>query len=160
MSDASTAAVVPHLTASPAGEYIDFLKRAFGAVEHYRLTAPDGKTVAHAQLSFGGAPVMLADEFPMPHATRTPKALGGTTGGLHLVVPDVDAAFAKAVAAGATAVMPPADMFWGDRYGKVVDPFGHHWSLATPKEKLTPDEIQRRGAEAFKNWGAGTGGCE
>ena len=83
---------------------------------------------------------------------RARRRLGEARGGgLHLRVPDVDAAFARALAAGATAAMPPTDMFWGDRYCKVVDPYGHHWSLATPKEKLTPEEIQRRGAEAFKN---------
>lgn len=149
-------AVVPYLTASPAGDYIDFLKRAFGFAEHYRMVAPDGKTVAHAELLFRDTPIMLADEFKMPHATLSPKALGGTTGGLHLRVPDVDAAFAQAVAAGATVAMPPTDMFWGDRYCKVVDPFGHHWSLATQKEQLSPEEVQRRGAEAFKSWGSGS----
>lgn len=143
-------ALVPYLTVSPAAQAIDFYKRAFGLEEVARLMTPDGK-VMHAQMRLGGADLYLADQFDMPGADtcQTPAALGGTTTTIHLNTPDVDAAFARATGAGATPAMPPADMFWGDRYATVIDPFGHHWSMTSPKEAVPPDEMQRRVAAMF-----------
>ena len=111
------------------------------------MNGPDGKTVMHAEIKIGDSIVMLADEFPQ--GSRSPQTLGGTTAGIFLYVPDVDSAFKKAVDAGAKATMPPADMFWGDRFGKLADPFGHEWSMGQHIEDLPPDEIERRGKEAM-----------
>ena len=139
--------VTPYLAIRKAAKAIDFYKRAFGASEGYRLETPDG-SIAHAEIRIGDSPVMLCDENPEMGA-KSPQTLGGTPANLFLYVEDVDAAFKKAVAAGATATMPPADMFWGDRYGKLVDPFGHEWSLATHTEDLTPEQIGERARAAF-----------
>jgi uncharacterized glyoxalase superfamily protein PhnB len=104
---------------------------------------PDGvEKVGHAELTFGDSVVMLADEFP-EHGSVAPTGPGAAVV-IHLMVPDVDATYAQAVAAGATAVMPPENMFWGDRYGKLVDPFGHHWSVATKVEEVSPEEMKKR----------------
>ena len=135
--------VTPYLTVKGAAQAIEFYKRAFGAQEVQRMNGPDGKTVMHAEIKIGDSIVMLADEFPQ--GSRSPQTLGGTTAGIFLYVPDVDSAFKKAVDAGAKATMPPADMFWGDRFGKLADPFGHEWSMATHKEDLTREEIEKRG---------------
>jgi uncharacterized glyoxalase superfamily protein PhnB len=131
--------VTAHLICRDAASAIDFYTRAFGASEMMRLPDKQGKLM-HAAITLNGSTVMLMDEYP-DYGARSPKLLGGTAVVLHLMVPDVDAAFDKAIAAGATVVMPVADMFWGDRYGQVEDPFGHRWSLATPVKTLTPDEI-------------------
>ena len=131
--------LIPHLVCAGAAEAIDFYGRAFNAVERSRLAGPDGKLM-NAQLHIGSAALMLVDEFPA-WACLGPKALKGTPVTVHLYVADVDAAVAQAVAAGATLVMPVADMFWGDRYGLLEDPFGHRWSLATPPHDLTPAQI-------------------
>jgi uncharacterized glyoxalase superfamily protein PhnB len=139
--------VTPQLTVRGAAEAIDFYKRAFGAREVMRLAGPGAQGLMHAEIRIGESVVHLSDEFPAMGA-RSPLALGGTTGSLHLMVPDVDRAVARAAAAGAQVKMPPADMFWGHRYAKVVDPFGHEWGLSTPREHLTPRQIARR-AEAF-----------
>lgn len=139
--------LTPHLTVRGAARAIEFYKRAFGAKELERMPGPGGTNIVHAELKIGDSIVFLADEFPDMGA-RAPESLGGTTGSLHLYVKDVDAAFARAVAAGAQVRMPVSDMFWGDRYGKVVDPFGHEWGLGTHKEDLTPAEIGKR-AQAF-----------
>jgi PhnB protein len=136
--------VTPYLTVKGAAPAIEFYKRAFGAQEVERMPGPDGNSVMHAELKIGDSIVMLSDEFPQA-GTRSPQTLGGSTGYLFLYVPDVDAAFKRAVDAGAKATMPPADMFWGDRFGKVSDPFGHEWGLATHKEDLSPEEIRKRG---------------
>jgi uncharacterized glyoxalase superfamily protein PhnB len=124
--------VIPHLVCAGASEAIEFYKNAFGAVEMIRLPGPDGRLM-HASVSINGGMVMLVDEMP-EHGALGPKALGGTPVTIHLIVPDVDAFVDRAVKAGATMVMPVADQFWGDRYGIVADPFGHHWSIATPGE--------------------------
>jgi uncharacterized glyoxalase superfamily protein PhnB len=143
---AGMTAVTPHLIVAGAAEAIEFYKKAFGAAEEMRLPAPDGKLM-HARLRIGGAAVMLVDE--MPHCNALgPKTLKGTPVTIHLFVEEVDAVFARAVKAGATAVMPPADMFWGDRYGVVTDPFGHCWSIATHQRDLSPDEIHKGMLEA------------
>jgi uncharacterized glyoxalase superfamily protein PhnB len=133
--------VTPHLICSGAADAIEFYKKAFGAVEEGRLPGPNGRLM-HAVIRINGAAVMLVDEMPEWGALG-PKALKGSPVTLHLYVDDVDAFVAKAAAAGAKVTMPVADMFWGDRYGKVQDPFGHDWSVATHKRDVTPDEMQR-----------------
>jgi PhnB protein len=135
-----------YLTVGDAAAAIAFYERAFGAVEQFRLEAPDGRIV-HCSLAVNGARLMLSDDFPDAHAgqRRSPDALGGTPVTIHLNVADIDAIFARAIAAGAKETMPPADMFWGDRYGRLEDPFGHSWSLATPRRQVSPEEMK----EAF-----------
>ncbi|WP_373503234.1 VOC family protein [Aestuariivirga sp.] len=131
--------VMPHLICRGAAAAIDFYVKAFGATEMMRL--PDRKgLLMHASVMVNGSMVMLMDEY-LDYGARSPQSLGGTPVVMHMTVPDVDKAFATAVAAGATVVMPVADMFWGDRYGQVEDPFGHRWSLATTVKQLSPDEI-------------------
>lgn len=132
--------VTPHLVCAGAAKAIDFYKKAFGAEEMMRLEGPDGK-LWHGSISIGDSTVMLADEFP-EMGSLGPKALKGTTVTIHLSVPDVDSFVERAVAAGATLVMPVEDAFWGDRYGQVQDPFGHRWSVATHVKDMTLDEIR------------------
>jgi uncharacterized glyoxalase superfamily protein PhnB len=142
--------ITPHLVIKGASEAIEFYKRAFGAEEICRMPMPgkDGQMkVGHAELKIGDSIVFLADEFP-DYGSVGPN--GSSPVSLHLYVTDVDASFAQAVEAGAKATMPVADMFWGDRYGKLVDPFGHNWSLATHKEDLTPEQMEERMAAAMK----------
>jgi PhnB protein len=139
--------VTPFLAVDDASAAIEFYTRAFGAKERMRMPGPDGM-IAHAELEIGDSLIMLSD--PFPHSqTKPPKELGGTTGGVFLYVEDVDAAFQQATEAGATVTMPLEDMFWGDRFGTVTDPFGHNWSLATHKEDLTEEEIAQRGQAAM-----------
>jgi PhnB protein len=133
--------VTPYLVVTDAARAIDFYKRAFGAEELRRLDGPDGK-IAHAELKIGDSIIMLSDE--MPGWSRSPESLGGTAVNIFLYVKDVDRVFNQAVAAGAKIGMPLNDMFWGDRYGQVTDPFGHSWSLATHKEDLQPEELRKR----------------
>jgi PhnB protein len=147
--------ITPHLTVRGAADAIDFYKRAFGARERGRMPLPDGRTIMHAELQIGNSIVFLADEFP-DMGCRAPQSLGGSTGALHLYVKDVDRAFQRAVAAGAEVRMPVADMFWGDRYAKVADPFGHEWGLATHKKDLSAREIGRRADAFFSRMGAGS----
>jgi PhnB protein len=136
------AGVTPYLIVRDAAQAIDFYKRAFGATEALRLLYPDGK-VAHAELAIGQGFVMLAEEMAEGDY-RGPQALGGTPVSLLVYVPDVDAAFARAVAAGAKVQRPVADQFYGDRSGVLVDPFGHVWSLATHQEDVSAEEMSRR----------------
>ncbi|AOI72087.1 glyoxalase [Burkholderia ubonensis] len=138
--------LTPHLICAGAADAIEFYRQAFNAVERVRLPAPNGKLM-HACLTIGDSSLMLVDEMP-EHGALGPKALNGTAVCLHLFVPDVDAAIAQAVAAGAKVTMPAADMFWGDRYGQVEDPFGHRWSLATHQRDLTPEQIREAMASA------------
>jgi uncharacterized glyoxalase superfamily protein PhnB len=140
--------VTPMLTVREVDKAIDFYKRALGAEERMRFMGPDGKSIMHAELKVGDSIVMLGGEQPA-HGCRGPQSLGGTPVGLYLYVEDADQAFNRAVSAGATVLMPMADMFWGDRCGQLVDPFGHKWSLATHKEDLSQEEIQKRGAAFF-----------
>jgi PhnB protein len=132
----------PYLIIKGAAEAIEFYKKAFGARELMRLADPTGK-VGHAEIQIGDSPLMLADEHP-EMGYCGPQAYGGTPVGLCLYVEDVDAQFERAVAAGGTAVRPVQDQFYGDRSGTLKDPFGHVWTLATHKEDLSPEEIQRR----------------
>ena len=133
--------VTPYLTVNDSARAIDFYKRAFGAQELYRVDGPDGK-IAHAEIKIGDSIVMLSDE--MPGWSRSPQSLGGTAVNLFLYVKDVDGVFTRAIAAGAKVAMPLSDMFWGDRFGQVTDPFGHIWSLATHKEDVPLEELRER----------------
>ena len=142
-------AITPHLVIKGASEAIEYYKRAFGAEELYRMPfpGPDGQVkLGHAELQIGDSRLFLADEFPQQGSVG-PNGSSPVT--IHLYVSDTDATFARAVEAGATALMPPADMFWGDRFGKLVDPFGHHWSIATHQEDVTPEAMQQRMAAMF-----------
>lgn len=131
----------PHLVCAGAAAALDFYARAFNAVEIMRLPDPSGRLI-HASMRIAESVVMLVDEFPAWNA-RGPLMLQGTPVTLHLFVPDVDVAVAQAVAAGAELTMPPADMFWGDRYAVLKDPYGHSWSLATHQQDLSPEQIQQ-----------------
>ncbi|MDT5149458.1 MAG: PhnB protein [Mycobacterium sp.] len=132
----------PHLVVDDAAAAIDFYVSAFGATEYGRVPHPDGRLV-HAALNINGSMVMLNDDFPdfNDGKSSTPKALGGTPVTIHLQVPDVESAFARAIDAGATVVAPLEDQFWGDRYGMVRDPFGHQWSLGQPVREVSSEEI-------------------
>ena len=133
--------VTPHLVCAGAANAIEFYKKAFGATEEARLPGPGGK-IMHALIRIGGAAIMLADEMPEWGALG-PKALKGSPVTIHLYVSDVDAFVARAVKAGAKVTMPVDDMFWGDRYGKLEDPFGHHWSVGTHVRDVSPEEMQQ-----------------
>lgn len=133
--------LTPHLVIDGAADAIDFYKKAFGATEMMRLPGPDGR-IMHASMRINDSSVMLVDE-NRKYEMLGPKALGGSPVTMHLIVDDADAAAKRAADAGATVVMPVAEQFWGDRYGIVEDPFGHRWSIATPKKELTPDEIMQ-----------------
>jgi PhnB protein len=139
--------VTPHLIVKDSAKAIDFYKKAFGAQEILRMNGPGGHGVMHAEVKIGESIVMLADENP-GFGCKSPATLSGTPVTLHVYVENVDATFQRAVQAGATVQMPPSDMFWGDRYGKVADPFGHEWALATRVKELTPAEIGKA-QEAF-----------
>jgi len=139
--------VTAYLTVVDATKALDFYTRAFDAQVTERMPGPGGKLM-HAEFRIGDSVVMLSDEFPQG-STRSPESLGGASGSLFLYVPDVDAAFKQAVDAGCQVAMPPADMFWGDRFARLLDPFGHHWGLATHKEDLTPAEIGKRAQAAM-----------
>jgi len=131
--------VTPHLVCDKAGEAIDFYKKAFGAVELARMPGPDGR-IMHAELRIGDSAIMLADAFP-EFGSQGPLALKGSPVTIHLYVNDADAVWARALEAGARPTMELADMFWGDRYGQVADPFGHLWSIATHKRDMTDEQI-------------------
>ncbi|MDE1899377.1 MAG: VOC family protein [Xanthomonadaceae bacterium] len=140
--------LTPHLVCRDAAQAIDFYNRAFGAIERFRLPAPDGKLI-HACVQIGDSQLFLVDEMPAMGALG-PQALKGSPVTLHLQVEDADAVFARAVAAGATVTMPLADMFWGDRYGQLQDPFGHRWSVATHVRDLSPEQIRAAAAAAMR----------
>ena len=149
-------AITPHLIVKGAAEAIAFYQQAFGAEEVARMPMPDKdgtEKIGHAELKIGDSRLYLAEEFPDygcvgPAGGKSPVTI-------HLNVTDADAAFARAVAAGATVTMPLADQFWGDRYGKLVDPFGHHWSVAEHLEDLTKEQVAERMAAALAG-----GACE
>ncbi len=140
--------ITPCLTIRDAARAIEYYKKAFGARELVRMPSPDGKRIMHAELKIGDSLLMICDECPEMGA-RSPQALGGTPAALHLYVENVDQTFDQAVRAGAEPIMPVMDMFWGDRYGKLRDPFGHEWGLATHQRDLTPDEMKKAAAAAF-----------
>ena len=134
--------ITPYLTLKNAAGAIEFYKKAFGARERSRMAGPGG-SVMHAEIVIGNSSIMMSDEMPQM-GSKSPETLGGTAGGLMIYTPNVDAMFAKATAAGARVEMPPADMFWGDRYARVVDPFGHKWSIGTHIEDVSPKEMNKR----------------
>ncbi len=141
--------ITPHLVVLGAAEAIAFYKKAFGAEEVETMAGPDGKLM-HAEIKIGDSMVMLADEMPGMEYFMAPPSLKGTTIGVCLYVEDADAVFQQAVEAGAKVAMPMMDAFWGDRYGKITDPFGHVWEIVTHKEDLTPEEMAER-AQAFSS---------
>ena len=146
------APLMPHLCVSPAAEAIKFYEKAFGATLLFRADTPDGRRILHASMKLpNGGTFMLNDDFPeFSGGTKsTPQALGGSPVTLHIDLEDVDAAWKRAVDAGAKVEMELADQFWGDRYGSVVDPFGHRWSLATHKRDVSEEEVAAAAKEMF-----------
>lgn len=139
--------ITPYLTVQNAARAIDFYKRALGAKEIMRMQGP-GDKIGHAELRIGDSIVMISDEMPQA-GNRSPQSLGGTGVNLFLYVDNVDSVFNNAISAGAKSDMRPEDMFWGDRYGKFTDPFGHSWSVATHKEDVSPQEMERRAKQAM-----------
>ena len=137
--------VTPYLICDGAADAIAYYKKAFGATELFRMDH-EGK-VGHAELKIGDSPIMLADEYPQM-GYRSPKALGGTPVSIMIYVPDVDAVYKQAIDAGATEVKPLQDQFYGDRSGTLTDPFGHVWTIATHKEDVSMEEMNRRMATA------------
>jgi PhnB protein len=133
--------VTPHLICKGAAEAIEFYKKAFGATEQARLPGPDGRLM-HAAVRIGDSTVMLVDEMPEWGALG-PKSLKGSPVTIHLYVDNADKFVERAVQAGARVTMPVADQFWGDRYGKLEDPFGHHWSVAHPVRKVSMEDAQK-----------------
>jgi PhnB protein len=138
--------VTPYLIVQGGAAAIEFYKKAFGAVELFRMPAPDGK-IGHAEIKVGDSPIMLADEYP-DMGYQGPASLGGSPVSLMIYVDDVDTVFNRAVEAGATVKEALADKFYGDRMGTVIDPFGHRWHLATHKEDVSPEEMERRAKAA------------
>lgn len=138
-------AVTPALVVRDAAAAIDFYQRAFGATELSRMAGPDG-SIAHAEVQIGDSIIMLGEENAQ-WGTRSPLSLEGVHGSLHLYVDDADAAFDRAIRAGATVRYPLENAFWGDRYGKVTDPFGHEWGLATRVKEMTAEEMEAAGRE-------------
>jgi uncharacterized glyoxalase superfamily protein PhnB len=133
--------LTPFLTVRNAERAIEFYKQAFGAQERGVAKGPDGK-VMHAEVKIGDSVIMLSDEYP-EFGSLSPQSVGGSPMGLHIYIENVDAAFDRAVKAGAQVEMPVMDQFWGDRYGKLKDPFGHKWSIATHVKDMSADEMKR-----------------
>ncbi|MDQ1924240.1 VOC family protein [Massilia pseudoviolaceinigra] len=144
--------VTPHIVCADAVSAIDFYVKAFGATDTGKMLAPNGKLI-HGMIRIGDSAIMLAEETP-EWGSIGPLTLKGSPVTLHLYVQDADAAFQRAIDAGATAVMPPADMFWGDRYGVVKDPYGHSWSIAHHVRDMTMEEMQEGAAKACGEPGA------
>ena len=138
--------LTPYLVCRDAASAIDFYARAFGATERFRMTDPGDGRLGHAELDFGTSPMMLSDEYP-DFGALSPDTLGGTAVTLHLAVADVDAATARAAAAGATILRQPATQSFGERVAALVDPYGHRWLLSQTVETLSPEDMQRRWAE-------------
>lgn len=147
--------VTPYLIISGATEAIAFYQKAFGATELMRIDAPGGK-IGHAEIKIGDSPIMLADEFP-EMGYKSPQTLGGSPVSIMIYVDDVDMVFKQAIAAGGKEQRPVKDQFYGDRSGTLEDPFGHVWHVATHKEDVTPEEMERR---AGAHTAAATGGAE
>ncbi len=145
--------ITPHLVCRGAANAMAFYKKAFGAEEIMRMSGPDGQSIMHGEMKIGDSIFFVNDEFP--GMCVSPQGLNGSPVTIHLYVEDCDAVFNRAAAAGAQPAMPLADMFWGDRYGLLIDPFGHRWSVASHIEDVSPQECMKRMA-AFS---AGGGGC-
>ena len=137
--------ITPYLAVEDASAAIDFYRRAFGAKERVRMSGP-GDSIMHAELEIGDSLVMLSDPFPQA-STRTPKELGGTSVSIFAYVDNIDELYKQAIDAGASSLMEPDDMFWGDRFGSVQDPFGHSWTIATHIEDVAPEELEKRQTE-------------
>ena len=144
--------VSSYLIVRNAGKALEFYKKAFGAEAGVQMKGPDGESTMHAEMKIGNSMVMLTDENPQ-WEMKSPETLGGIASSLHLYVDDADKAFSRALEAGCTVKAPLLDAFWGDRYGKVTDPFGHEWGIATHKEDLSVEEMGKRAAEFFSNMG-------
>jgi PhnB protein len=145
--------LTPYLAVEDASKAIDFYREAFGAEENVRMPGPDGK-IAHAELQIGDSKLMLSDPFPHSNV-RPPSERGGPTGSVFMYVDDVDATFEQAQRAGAEVVSELEDMFWGDRFGTLSDPFGHVWSVATHKEDLSEEEMAERSKAAMAEMPSG-----
>jgi PhnB protein len=139
--------VTPSLIVRNAAQAIDFYKKALGAEEIMRMVGPDG-LVGHAEIKIGDSIVFITDESPAM-GTKAPQTLGGTASNLYIYIEDVDSAFKRAVDSGGKATMPVTDMFWGDRFGQFVDPYGHTWGLSTHTEDLSEQEIEKRSADFY-----------
>jgi PhnB protein len=137
----------PALTVDDTSRALEFYSKALGAQERNRSSGPDGK-IMHAEFQIGDSVFMISDEFP-GMGSRSPKSLGGISASVWLYVPDVDAMYRQATTAGATSVMAPTDMFWGDRHARIRDPFGHEWSIATHKEDVSQEEMKKRATEFY-----------
>lgn len=145
----------PVLLVDDGAKALDFYVRGLGAKERMRSTGPNGK-VTHAEFQLGDSIIMLSDE-DASMGGRGPKKLGGVPGGIWLYVRDVDQLHRQAVAAGATTMMAPEDMFWGDRHARIKDPFGHEWSIATHREDVSPAELEKRAREFYERIGRAAG---
>ena len=146
--------LIPYIAVDDATAAIEFYQRAFGAKERLRMAGPAGM-IAHAELEIGDSIVMLSDPFPQS-SSRPPKELGGTSAGIFVYVDNVDELYKQAIDAGATSTMEPENMFWGDRFGSVMDPFGHSWQIATHVEDVAPEEMEKRSAEWMAQMAATT----
>ena len=146
--------VTPYLIVPNSVAAIEFYTKAFGAVLVCRMPGPDGESTMHAEISIGDSMLMLTDENPQWNM-KSPLTLGGCTTSLHLYVEDADAVFSQAVAAGCQVLAPLADLFWGDRFGKLADPFGHQWSIATHIEDVSPEDMAERAKAAFADMECG-----
>ena len=135
----------PSIVLSNTREAIEFYKKAFDANEIYQMPTPDGKTM-HAMIQIGDSFIMMSDEFPQMGA-NSPTTVGGTSSTIHLYVEDADKTYDEAIKAGATPTMPMMDAFWGDRYGSLIDPYGHSWAIATHKKDISPEEMQKAAKE-------------
>lgn len=147
--------LTPYLVANDASRAIEFYTHAFGAKELVRMGGPGGK-IGHAELKIGDSMLMISDEMP-GSGSRSPQSLGGSPVSIFMYIENVDSVFNKAVQAGAKADMPPQDMFWGDRFGKLTDPFGHSWALATHIEDVAPEEMKKRAQTAMAQMAQGAG---
>jgi PhnB protein len=145
--------VTPSLIVGDAAGALEFYKRALGAEEIFRMTSPDGASVVHAEMRIGDSVIFLSDECPDSNY-RSPQTLSGNSVGFYLYVEDADASFDKAIAAGSTSVRPMQDMFWGDRLGTVVDPYGHQWTFSTHVRDVSPEEMAEA-SQAFFNQAEG-----
>ena len=143
----------PYLVVKNGAKALDYYQEAFGATGVTRMDAPDGR-IMHAEFKIGDSMIMLSEEMG---PNRSPESLGGSPVSIFLYVEDVDSVFNQAVKAGAKADMPPQDMFWGDRFGKLTDPFGHLWALATHIEDVAPEEMGKRAQEAMAKMAQGAG---
>jgi len=137
----------PVLIVDNGPKALEFYTKGMGAKERVRSTGPGGK-IQHAEFILGDSIFMLSDEYP-EMGSRSPKTLGGSVGGVFLYVPDTDAIYHRAIAAGATSLSTPTDMFWGDRHARIRDPFGHEWSIATHIEDVSREELEKRAKEFY-----------